>query len=127
MCHFIRGETPLWQGQLAVATADGVPINFSSAFYNDGVTQHIEAATICHGGACGEFATERTHFGFIYTRLDSESLLSKYPRRPIPVLLRAETIDMAVPTEAARQQLASDLRAFLASVSLDDLTRPYNP
>src|ERR1035441_5590675 len=49
----------LWRGQLAVATADGVPINFSSAFYNDGVTQHIEAATICNGGACGEFATER--------------------------------------------------------------------
>jgi exosortase J len=126
MCHFIRGETPLWQGQLAVATADGVPINFNSAFYNDGVTQHIEAATICHGGACGEFTTERTHFGFIYTRLDSESLLSKYPRRPIPVLLRAETIDMAVPAEAARQQLTGDLRAFLASVKLYDLTRPYN-
>jgi exosortase J len=126
MCHFIRGEAPLWQGQLAVATADGVPISFSSAFYNDGVTQHIEAATICNGGACGEFATKRTHFGFIYTRLDSESLLSKYPKRPIPVLLRAETIDMAVPTETARQQLTGDLQAFLASVKLYDLTRPYN-
>jgi exosortase J len=126
MCHFIRGEAPLWQGQLAVATADGVPINFSSAFYSDGVTQHIEAATICHGGTCGEFATERTHVGFIYTHLDSESLLSRYPKRPIPVLLRAETIDMAIPADAARQQLTGDLRAFLASVKLYDLTRPYN-
>jgi exosortase J len=126
MCHFIRGESPLWQGQLAVTTADGVPISFTSAFYNDGVTQHIEAATICHGGACGEFATERTHFGFIYTHLDSESLLSKYPRRPIPVLLRAETIDMAMPAEDARQQLTGHLRAFLAAVNLYDLTRPYN-
>jgi exosortase J len=126
MCHFIRGENPLWQGQLTVATAGGNPINFNSAFYNDGVTQHIEAATICSGGACGEFATQRTHFGFVYTRPDSETLLSDNPKRPIPILLRVETIDMTMPADAARQQLTGELRAFLASVRLDDLTRPYS-
>jgi exosortase J len=126
LCHLVRAEKPLWHGQLTVATAGVVPISFSSAFYNDGVTQYIEASTICSGGACGEFATERTHLGFVYTRPDPKSLLGEDPKRPVPVLLRAETLDEAMAAEAARQQLTNDLRAFLASVRLDDLTRPYS-
>jgi hypothetical protein len=46
--------------------------------------------------------------------------------RPVPVIIRAETLDESMPAEAARQQLTNDLRAFLASVRLDDLTRPYS-
>lgn len=126
LCHLVRAEKPLWHGQLTVATAGAIPINFNSNFYNDGVTQYIEASTICSGAACGEFATERTHLGFVYTRPDPKSLLGEDPKRPVPVLLRVETLDEAMPAEAARQQLTNDLRAFLASVRLDDLTRPYS-
>jgi len=126
LCHTIRGQDPLWQGQLTVASAGVVPVNFSSAFYNDGVTRHIEASTMCRDGACGEFTTERTHFGFVYTRPDPRSLLSQSSSIPVRVLLRAETVDMVVPNDAARQQLTQDLRAFLANARLDDLTRPYS-
>jgi exosortase J len=126
ICHFVRGEHPQWQGQLTFATAGAVPISFSSAFYADGVTQHLEASTQCSGGSCGEFASERSHFGFIFTRPDAESLLTQKPQRPIPVLLRAEMIDMNVPVDTARQQLTGNMRAFLASVKLDELTRPYS-
>ena len=126
LCHSVRGENPLWHGQLTVATAGTGPTDFSSAFYNDGVTQYIEASTMCRGGTCGEFTTARTHFGFVYTRPDPKSLLSDDPSQPIRILLRAETLDMAVPADAARQQLTQDLRAFLASVSVDELTRPYS-
>ena len=126
LCHTIRGQDPLWQGQLTVATSGAVPVDFSSAFYNDGVTRHIEASTMCRNGACGEFTTERTHFGFVYTRPDPRSLLSEKSSIPVRILLRAETMDMAVPNDAARQQLAVDLRDFLANVRLNDLTRPYS-
>jgi exosortase J len=126
LCHTARGQDPLWQGQLAIATAAVEPVDFSSAFYNDGVTRHIEASTVCGDVTCGEFTTERTHFGFVYTHPDPRSLLSQDSGIPVRVLLRAETIDMAVPNDAARQQLTGDLRAFLAHVKLDDLTRPYN-
>jgi exosortase J len=125
LCHSVRGENPLWHGQLTVATAGTGPTDFSSAFYNDGVTQYIEASTMCRGGTCGEFTTARTHFGFVYTRPDPKSLLSDDPSQPIRILLRAETLDMAVPADAARQQLTQDLRSFLASAKLDDLVRPY--
>ena len=126
LCHSVRGEDPLWQGQLAVATAGIVPVSFSSAFYADGVTQYIEASTICSGEACGEFATERTHFGFIYTRPDPKTLLSQNGQKSVRVLLRAETIDVSESADVARQQLTGDLRAFLASVRLDDFTQPYS-
>lgn len=125
-CHLARAETPVWQGPLTVTTAGVVPISFSSAFYNDGLTQYIEASTICSGRTCGEFAIERTHFGFLYTRPDPKFLPNDDPRRPIPVMLRAETIDMTLSADAARQQLTNNLRAFLASVRLDDLTQPIS-
>jgi exosortase J len=125
-CHYSRGETPLWRGQLTTATAGGFSSSFSSAFYNDGVTQFIEASTICSGGACGEFVSEHGYFGFIYTRTNAESLRRDDPMHPVPVVLRAETLDEAMPADAARQQLTNDLRTFLSSVRLDDLTRPYS-
>jgi exosortase J len=123
MCHSIRGDNPLWQGQLAAATAGGVPVDFSSAFYNDGVIQYVEASTLCSGGTCGEFATERTHLGFVYTRVDPKHLLSQGGQGAIRVLLRVETADMSVPSDLARVQLSKDLGAFLGSVNLDILTR----
>ena len=126
ICRYARGENPFWQGPLTIMSADAVPIGFSSALYNDGVTQYLVASTLCNGGVCGEYATERTHFGFIYTHTNAGSLLRDDPSHPIPVLLRVETLDAAMPAEAARQQLTQDLRAFLASVKLDDLTRPYS-
>ena len=125
LCHSVRGENPLWQGRLTVATA-GVPIDFSSALYNDGVIQYLEASTMCRGGACGESATERKHFGFIWSHPDARSLLSGVPGRPIRVLLHAESIDAAMPADAARQKLTQDLRAFLALLELDQLTKPYD-
>ena len=32
ICHSIRGDNPLWQGQLAVVTAGAVPVDFDAAF-----------------------------------------------------------------------------------------------
>jgi exosortase J len=126
ICHTVRAEVPLWQGQLTVVTGGGVPVDFSSAIYNDGVTRYLEASTQCSGGSCGEFTTGRTHFGLIYGRPDSKSLLSVNMKRPIRVLLHIESTDTTLPADAVRRQLTRALEAFLASVKLDDLTRPYD-
>jgi exosortase J len=125
LCHATRGDHPLWQGPVTFATAESVPVSFSSAFYSDGVTQSLEASTQCTDTACGESATERTHFGLIYTHPDPKSLLSDTGQRVIPVLLRAETTNMTLPATVARQQLNQNVRDFLTSVKLDDLTHPY--
>ncbi len=127
MCHFSRGDRPLWRGQLAIATAaTTAPTNFNSAFYDDGVTRYVEASTMCRGGNCGEFTTGRTHFAFVYTHPNAGSLLSNDPTKPIPVLVRAEAVDATASPDATRHELTSDIRSFMASVKLADLTKPYS-
>jgi exosortase J len=125
ICHSARGEDPIWRDQLTLPTAGNVPISFSGSFFNDGATQYLEAATICNGGSCGEYSSDRTHFGFVYSKPTSHSLLSQDAQRPIPILIKVETVDTTMPVEMARQQLTTALRSFLTAVDLDGLTQPY--
>ena len=125
ICHSARGEDPLWHGAFNVSTVGDPNTSFSGAFFNDGATQFYEATTICNGASCGEYASDRKNFGFVYSRPDPQSLFSQDPQRPIPILLRAETIDTTLPADVARQQMATALHSFLTSVNLDSLTQPY--
>ncbi len=125
LCHSVRGEIPVWQGQLQVVTAGSVPVSFSSAFYNDGVIQYLEASTMCRGKDCDESVTQRTHFGFVWSHPGAATLLGGDPGRPIRILVRAESADLAMDADAARRQLTQDLRDFLGSASLDDLSILY--
>jgi exosortase J len=125
ICHSARGEDPLWRSQLIFPTSGNVPISFSGSFFNSGASQYLEATTICSGDSCGEYSSNRSHFGLVYSRPTSQSVFSLDPQRPIPILLRAETIDTTLPTDIAREQMTTALRSFLASVDLNGLTRPY--
>jgi exosortase J len=125
ICHSARGEDPLWHSQLTLPTAGNVPISFSASLYNNGASQYLEATTMCNGNSCGEYSSDRAHFGFVYSKPTSQSVFSQDPQRPIPILLRAETIDTTLPVEVARQQLSSALQSFLTSVDLNSLTQPY--
>jgi exosortase J len=106
-------------------SAGTAPISFSGSLFNNGATQSLEATTICNGASCGEYTSDRAHFGFVYSRPTAHSLLSQDPQRPIPILLRVETTDTTLPTEVARQQLTTTLRNFVASVDLNGLTKTY--
>ena len=110
---------------MTIPTAGNVPINFSGSFFGNSVVQYLEATTLCNGTSCGEYSTDRAHFGFVYSKPDPQSLLTQDPARPIPILLHAETSNTTLPADDARAQLATALRTFLASVDLDGLTRPY--
>jgi len=124
ICHSARGEDPIWRDQLTIPTAGG-SIGFSGSLFNDGATQYLEATTLCNSGSCGEYSSDRTHFGFVYSKPTSRSLLSQDAQRPIPVLLKVETIDTTMPAELARQQMTTALRSFLAFADLGGLTKPY--
>ncbi len=125
ICHSARGEDPLWHDQLNLPTAGDTPVSFSAAFFNDGATQFFEATTLCNGASCGEYATDRTHFGFVYSRPDPQSIFVQDPVRPIPILIRAETIDTTLPVDQARVQMSAAIRSFVAGVNLNNLTQPY--
>jgi exosortase J len=125
ICHSARGEDPLWRDQISLPTAGNVVVNFSGSFFNDGATQYLEATTICNGGSCGEYSSDRTHFGLVYSKPTTSALFSQDPQRPIPILIKAETIDTTQPPDAARQQMIAAVRSFVASVDMNSLTQPY--
>ncbi len=126
VCHSARGEEPLWHEQINILTAGGVSTGFSTSFFNDGATQYVEASTLCQGATCGEYAPVENRRGFVYSKPDPVGLLlSLDDQRPIPILLRVETIDTSLAPDRARAQLLGTLRRFLSSVRLDGLTAPY--
>ncbi|MGA9875808.1 MAG: hypothetical protein WBQ21_08365, partial [Solirubrobacteraceae bacterium] len=111
--------------QMTIPTANNVPITFSGSFFNSGVTQYLEATTICSGTSCGEYSTDKTHFGFVYSKPDPQALFLQDPARPIPILIHAETTNTTLPVNIARAQLSTAVRDFLSSVNLNSLTQPY--
>jgi exosortase J len=125
ICHSARGEDPLWRDQLTLPALGNVAISFSGSFFNDGATQYLEATTICNGASCGEYSSDRAHFGLVYSKPTTQALFSQDPQRPIPILIKAETIDTTLPADVARQQMIAAVRTFVASVDLDGLTQPY--
>lgn len=125
ICHSARGDDPIWQNQITTATAGQPSVSFSGAMFNNSSSLSLEATTICSGSSCGEYTTDRSHFGFVYSKPNSQSILTQDPQRPIPIMLRTEIGDDSVPADYARQQMSAALSSFLASVDLNALTRPY--
>jgi exosortase J len=105
-------------------TKDG-DLSLSTSLFNDGSQQYVEADTVCQGETCGQYSSNRTHFGLVYSRPDTHTLLSPNPERPIPILLRATTKDAALAPDVARAQLTAELARFLAGASVADFVRPY--
>jgi exosortase J len=125
VCHSARGEDPLWHDQMTLPTAGSGSIAFSGSFFNSGATQYLEATTLCNGTSCGEFSSSGTHFGFVYSKPDTNAMLRQSPLRSIPVMIRTEMLDPSVRPEIARQQLTETLRNFVSSADLDTFTLPY--
>ena len=125
VCHSARGEDPIWHGEQSFSTAGDGSTSFSASFFNDGVSQYMEATTLCNGTSCGEYSTAPGRMGIVFSRPHPETLLSQNAQRPIPILLKVETIDTTLPVDVARGQLSSDLTSFLSAVSLESITRPY--
>ena len=128
VCHSARGEDPIWHGQQTFNTAGDAgarAINFNASFFNDGATQYLEESTMCNGSGCGEYTSAGTHFGFVYSKTDMSKLLNQDAMRPMPVLLKAETIDTTLPPAQARAHLSADVAAFLSGINVESLTQPY--
>jgi exosortase J len=107
-----------------MATGSGAT-DFSGSFFNSGAVQYLEATTLCNGDSCGQVTSARTHFGFVYSRPDTKTLLTASPTRSIPVLLRTETPNTSMAPDAARAELTANLRSFLSHADLAVFTRPY--
>lgn len=125
VCHLDRGEEPAYTSQLQMPTAGG-QVAMSLQLYNEGKAQKLEAATVCAGGSCRQYADSGKHLTVVYTAPQNASPLRAETTRPVPVLLKAYLADTSVAPPAATERLAVDVRRFLAASNLPALTQPYS-
>jgi exosortase J len=124
VCHIARGEDPTWHGQIVTPTAGG-EIELTAAAYNDGVTQKLEASTVCDNGSCRQYSDTSQHLTLIYARPHRQLPLQADATRPIPVLLKVESLDTTSPVRQVEPQLAATLTEFLKNANLQSITAPY--
>ncbi len=125
VCHIARGEDPTWHGQLVTATAGG-QVELTAAAYNDGVTQKLEASTVCDNGACRQYSETSQHVTLIYARPHRGVPLQSDKTRQVPVLLKVESLDTMTPVSVMEPQLAATLAEFLKDANLTALTAPFS-
>jgi exosortase J len=124
VCHIARGEDPTWHGQIAAASPGG-EIDLTSAAYNNGVTQRLEASTVCDAGACRQYSETSQHVTLVYAHPHRELPMTVDRTRPVPVLLKIESLDVLSPTSVIEPKLADNLKAFLREANLVQITAPY--
>jgi exosortase J len=124
VCHIARGEDPTWHGQIITGSPDG-HIDLTAAAYNNGVTQRLEASTVCDSGACRQYSETTQHLTLVYARPHRTVPIEPDRTRPVPVLLKVESLDVVSPTSVVEPQLAAALTAFLAQANLVQITAPY--
>ena len=124
VCHLARGEDPTWHGQIVTATAGG-QVELTAATYNDGATQKLEASTVCDRGACRQYSETSQHVTLIYARPHRGVPLEADTTRPVPVMLKVESLDTMTPASVMEPQLAATLTTFLKRADLLSLAAPY--
>ena len=125
VCHIARGDDPTWHGQLVAATAGG-SVELTAAAYNDGATQKLEASTVCDGGVCRQYSESTRHVTLVYARPHRGVPLQSDTTRPIPVMLKVESLDTMTPVSVMEPRLAATMAEFLKGADLPALTAPYS-
>jgi exosortase J len=124
LCRKARGEDWQWHGNLPMTTQRG-EVGFSGSFYTESTGEYLEATTICTGDTCGQYSSDRTTFGLVYSVPKTNVLLNPSPTRPIPVMLRASSNNVQRTPDVARKELTQNMQEFLAAANLPSFTQPY--
>jgi exosortase J len=124
VCHIARGEDPTWHGQIDTPSPGG-QVDLTAAAYNNGITQRLEASTVCDAGACRQYSGTTQHITLLYARPHRELPMESDRTRPVPVLLTVESLDVLSPTGVVEPKLAAALQAFLKQANLVQITAPY--
>jgi exosortase J len=124
VCHIAKGLDPTWHGQIDAPSANG-PVELTVVTYNDGATQKLEASTVCDSGSCRQYSETSRHVTLVYSHPHRNVPLQSDNGRPVPVLLKVESLDTMTPVNVLEPQLAATLQRFLKSADLAALTSPY--
>jgi exosortase J len=125
VCHIARGEDPTWHGQIDTPSPGG-EVDLSAAAYNNGVTQRLEASTVCDAGACRQYSETTQHITLLYARPHRELPMEADRSRPVPVLIKVESLDVVSPVSVVEPQLVAAVKYFLQQANLVQITAPYS-
>jgi exosortase J len=124
VCHIAKGLDPTWHGQLEAPSASG-PVELTIVMYNDGAVQKLEASTVCDSGACKQYSQTSSHVTMVYSAPHRDVPLQADPGRPVPLLLKVESLDTMAPVGVVEPQMAATLERFLKTADLAALAAPY--
>ena len=124
VCHIAKGLDPTWHGQIATASAGG-QVELTVATYNDGAVQKLEASTVCDGGVCRQYSETSSHVTLVYSRPHRNMPLQADSAKPIPLLLKVESLDTMSPVSVVEPQMAATLQRFLKTADLAAVAEPY--
>ncbi len=126
VCHIARGEDPVWHGQLAAQTPNGV-VSFVAATYNNGQVQTLEASTLCDAGGCRQYTNATGAMTFVYAHPRRVLPMAVDAGRPVPMLLKVQSPDVTAKPEVAEAHMATVLQAFLQGTDLRGLAARFRP
>ncbi len=124
VCHIARGEEPLWHGRLVAQTSMG-EVAFVAATYNNGQVQTLEASTLCDASGCRQYTNETGAMTFVYAHPRRVLPMATDAGRPVPMLLKVQSPDVAAKPEVAEAQMAAELQAFLRGADLRGLAAQF--
>jgi exosortase J len=124
VCHLARGEDPVWHGQVNAQTANG-NVAFVAATYNNGQVQTLEASTLCDAAGCREYTNKTDNMTFVYAHPRRVMPMGTDAGRPVPMLLKVTSPDVAARPEVAEAQMAAELQSFLRGADLRGLAARF--
>ena len=101
-------------------------VDLTIVTYNDGATQKLEAVNgVRQRRVRAVFADLEQHVTLVYSHPHRNSPLHADSSRPVPVMMKVESLDTMTPVLRAWKQLQATLERFLKTADLSALTTPY--
>jgi exosortase J len=125
--HFVansklyQGIRPQWNGAFDAMAQGSLPIHFLGNFYNDGVSRSYDAETACSSAGCRETLVLDKRTGLVFSAPSVAELAVAHTRRRLPILLRREWTDNAVPDAELRKSFEADARDFVSHLAIAPL------
>ncbi len=125
-CWLARGLQPDLLTTLPFVTAQRTPLNLSTGFYNDGVTDSIVVSVACTPGSCSQSqqVASKGRFSFILLR-PRMSELAAPGAHPVPIMIRIDRLHSDTPKTVTHSLLTAEVQKFLSGFDPMSLSRMF--
>ena len=130
-CWLARGLQPERVTSLPYVTAQGGPLDLSTGFYNDGVTDSIVVSVACTPGSCSQSqqVASKGHFSFLVLK-PRVSELGGGAAHPVPIMIRidrpqSDQPHSNAPVAETQAALTAEAQKFLSNLDPMSLSQAF--